>query len=49
MLTDDAPQPFSADDDILLVAYPSHTENQDAIDASALQVCKNPTKRVSSC
>ncbi|KAJ7938659.1 hypothetical protein B0H13DRAFT_1851248 [Mycena leptocephala] len=37
----------SADDDILLAAYASHTENPDAIEASALQACGDATQRAS--
>jgi hypothetical protein len=42
-----APLP-SADDDILLAAYPLHTENRNAIDASALQACGDLSKQLSS-
>ncbi|KAJ7804066.1 hypothetical protein B0H14DRAFT_2886004 [Mycena olivaceomarginata] len=35
---------FSADDVILLAAYASRTENQDAIDASVVQACGDPSR-----
>ncbi|KAJ7273941.1 hypothetical protein C8J57DRAFT_1128045 [Mycena rebaudengoi] len=35
---------FSADDVILLAAYASRTENQDAIDASVVQACGDPAR-----
>ncbi|KAF7336383.1 Plasma membrane ATPase [Mycena venus] len=35
---------FSADDVILLAAYASRTENQDAIDSSVVQACGDPAK-----
>ncbi|PPQ88780.1 hypothetical protein CVT25_010466 [Psilocybe cyanescens] len=36
--------PFSAEDVILLAAYASRTENQDAIDASVVQAIGDPTR-----
>jgi H+-transporting ATPase len=36
--------PFSADDVILLAAYASRTENQDAIDASVVQACGDASR-----